>query len=159
VKQIPSTVRPLIHSDYVQWTQLWDGYNAFYGRSGPTALDPVITACTWQRLFDPYEPMHCLVADTEGVLSGLVHFLLHRSTTAIDPSIYLQDLFTKSDQRSSGIGRALVEAVYDFAAAWGCGRVYWQTHESNVSAQKLYDQIADKSGFIVYRKLIDKELA
>lgn len=159
MRQPSPTVRPLDRADYAQWIRLWDGYNAFYGRSGPTALDSAITACTWQRFFDPYEPVYCLVAQANGELCGMVHFLLHRSTTAIEPSIYLQDLFTKSDQRGSGIGRALIEAVYDHAAASGCGRVYWQTHESNAVAQKLYDRIAEKSGFIVYRRLMVPDLS
>lgn len=154
MSEFQPTIRSVVQSDYVQWKQLWDDYNTFYGRSGSTALDPAITACTWQRFFDPYEPVQCLVAQSGDILIGLVHVLLHRSTTAIEPSVYLQDLFTQSDQRGSGIGRALIEAVYSQAAALGCGRVYWQTHESNVMAQKLYDRIAEKSGFIVYRTLI-----
>ena len=32
--------------------------------------------------------------------------------------------------------------------------VWWLTHESNTQAMHLYDRIADKSGFIQYRKLM-----
>ncbi|MEQ1541688.1 MAG: GNAT family N-acetyltransferase [Novosphingobium sp.] len=152
------TIRPLAKSDYGQWLEVWDGYNAFYGRSGPTALDPAITACTWQRLFDPYEPIRCLVADAGGSLGGVVHYLLHRNTTAIEPSIYLQDLYTRPDLRGTGIGRALIQAVYNQAALQGCGLVYWHTQESNFVAQQLYDHLAEKSGFIVYRKLINQDV-
>ena len=35
----------------------------------------------------------------------------------------------------------------------GSSRVYWQTHETNRTAMQLYDKVADKSGFVVYRKL------
>jgi len=52
------------------------------------------------------------------------------------------------------VGRALIEAVYGAAKAAGASRVYWQTHETNVSAMRLYDQVAEKSGFVVYRKLL-----
>ena len=38
------TVRFVTRQDYDQWLPLWDGYNAFYGRSGATALSPEITA-------------------------------------------------------------------------------------------------------------------
>ena len=88
------TVRFVTRQDYDQWLPLWDGYNAFYGRSGPTALAPEITAMTWARFFDAYEPVHGLVAESGGQLLGLTHYLFHRSTTAIDPLCYLQDLFT-----------------------------------------------------------------
>lgn len=147
-------VRMLERGDYPAWKPLWDGYNAFYGRAGETALAPEITQMTWSRFFDPYEPMHAIVAERDGALLGLVHFLYHRSTTAIAPSCYLQDLFTTESARGLGVGRALIHAVYEHAKAEGIPRVYWQTHETNATAMQLYDKIADKSGFVVYRKLL-----
>jgi GNAT superfamily N-acetyltransferase len=98
--------------------------------------------------------MHALVAESEGELLGLVHFLYHRSTTLIAPVCYLQDLFTVPAGRGKGVGRALINAVYDRAAAAGSPRVYWQTHETNTVAMTLYDKVADKSGFLVYRKAL-----
>ncbi|HTU81885.1 MAG TPA: GNAT family N-acetyltransferase [Candidatus Acidoferrales bacterium] len=148
-------VRPIRQSDYEQWLPLWDGYNAFYGRSGATALDPAITAATWSRFFDPYEPVHAFVADDGAQLVGLTHYLLHRSTTSIVPTCYLQDLFAAEASRGKGVGRALILAVYEWAASSGCNRVYWQTHETNAVAQRLYESIAERSGFIVYRKRLD----
>jgi GNAT superfamily N-acetyltransferase len=147
------TVRPIARTDHEQWLPLWEGYNAFYGRSGATALDPAITRTTWGRFFDAGEPVHAQVAEEGGVLLGLVHYLYHRSTTSIAPSCYLQDLFTRDEARGRGVGRALIEAVYAAAQAAGSPRVYWQTHESNAAAMRLYDQVAEKSGFLVYRKL------
>jgi GNAT superfamily N-acetyltransferase len=147
-------IRPVARGDHDQWLPLWDGYNAFYGRAGATALDPAVTATTWERVFDADEPVHALVAEQDGRLLGLTHYLFHRSTTAIGPVCYLQDLFTTQEARGKGVGRALIEAVYAAARAAGASRVYWQTHETNVTAMKLYDQVAEKSGFVVYRKLL-----
>ena len=153
---MPATisVRPVAREDYEAWRPLWDGYNAFYGREGPTALPEPVNAMTWARIFDAYEPVHALVAEQEGRLVGLVHYLFHRSTTLIDPICYLQDLFTSAEVRGQGVGRALIEAVYAKAAAAGSPRVYWQTHETNHTAMRLYDQVAEKSGFVVYRRQI-----
>jgi GNAT superfamily N-acetyltransferase len=148
------TVRPVARADYDAWLPLWDGYNKFYGRSGPTALPVEITRMTWARFFDAYEPVHALVAESEGKLVGLVHYLLHRSTTLIEPNCYLQDLFTDESTRGKGVGRALIEAVYERARLAGCSRVYWLTHETNATARRLYDQVADNTGFIVYRKML-----
>jgi GNAT superfamily N-acetyltransferase len=147
-------IRPVVRSDYDQWLPLWDGYNAFYGRSGPTALAPEITAMTWSRFFDAYEPVHALVAESEGELVGLTHYLFHRSMTSIAPLCYLSDLFTSEKARGKGVGRALIGAVYDKARAVGSPRVYWQTHETNRTARELYDKVAELSGFIVYRKAL-----
>ena len=147
-------IRPVRRDDFEQWLPLWDGYNAFYGRSGPTALAREITDITWMRFFDAYEPMHALVAESDGALLGLVHYLYHRSTVAIQPDCYLRDLFTAEAARGKGVGRALIESVYAQGKLAGAPRVYWQTHETNVTAQQLYDRVAERSGFIVYRKLL-----
>ncbi|MGN8544960.1 N-acetyltransferase family protein [Bradyrhizobium sp. 13971] len=148
------TIRFVTRDDYAQWLPLWDGYNAFYERSGPTALAPEITAMTWERFFDAYEPVHALVADAGGRLLGLTHYLFHRSTTAIAPTCYLQDLFTSEGARGKGVGRALINGVYTQARLVGSPRVYWQTHETNHTAMQLYDKVADKPGFVIYRKIL-----
>lgn len=143
------TVRPVAAADYEQWLPLWEGYNRFYGRP----VFPIeITQTTWSRFFDPDEPVHALVAERYGRLLGLAHYLFHRSTIHVDLVCYLQDLFTDENARGQGIGGALIEGVYERARLAGSPRVYWQTHESNVTAMKLYDKLAERSGFVVYRK-------
>jgi len=147
-------IRPVARHDHEQWLPLWDGYNAFYGRSGSTALPPEITQATWERFFDASEPVHALVAESGGRVLGLAHYLFHRSTISIAPTCYLQDLFTTVEARGRGIGRALIERVYEEARLGGSGRVYWQTHETNLTAMQLYDRVAERSGFVVYRKML-----
>jgi GNAT superfamily N-acetyltransferase len=109
---------------------------------------------TWSRFFDAYEPVHALVAESEGKLVGLAHYIFHRSTIAIGPNCYLQDLFTTEMARGKGVARALIIEVYEQAKLAGSPRVYWQTHETNITAMQLYDKVAERSGFVVYRKLI-----
>jgi GNAT superfamily N-acetyltransferase len=147
-------IRPVTVQDYNQWLPLWEGYNAFYGRSGETALASEITQITWTRFFDSYEPVHALVAESDGKLLGLTHYIFHRSTISIAPVCYLQDLFTVEAARGKGIGKVLIDEVYEQAKLAGSPRVYWQTHETNHIAMKLYDKVAQRSGFVVYRKLI-----
>ena len=148
-------VRAVAAHDRAQWTPMWDAYNAFYGRRGATALPTGVTDTTWQRFLDAAEPVHALVAERDGTLLGLAHYLFHRSTILIEPTCYLQDLYTVEAARGMGIGRMLITAVYDAARAAGASRVYWQTHETNATAMHLYDQVAERSGFVVYRKPID----
>lgn len=143
-------IRPIEGGDYPAWRPLWDGYNAFYGRSGPTALPEQITAATWERFLDPREPVHALVALHNGRLAGLVHYLFHRSTTRLNDVCYLQDLFTDERLRGQGIGRELVLAVYEAARRAGSARVYWQTQTANAAGRALYDKLAQHKGFIVY---------
>ncbi|MDR6860857.1 GNAT family N-acetyltransferase [Variovorax guangxiensis] len=145
-------VRPVAQDDHAAWRPLWDGYNAFYGRQGETALAEHITQTTWRRFFDPGEPMFALVAQEQGEVVGLAHGLFHRSMTRIEPVCYLSDLYTLGSKRGRGIGRLLIEAVYDHAKAAGASRVYWQTHESNAAGRMLYEKLAKHLGFIVYTK-------
>jgi GNAT superfamily N-acetyltransferase len=144
----PITVRPIAHPDFDRWLPLWQGYNLFYGR--PT-FPSEITQMTWSRFFDAYEPVHAMVAERDGELLGLVHYIFHRSTIFIAPVCYLQDLFTTEAARGQGVGRALIESVYEQAKLAGSPRVYWLTHETNETAMKLYDKVAERSGFVVYR--------
>ena len=142
-------VRPIRQADLAAWKPLWDGYNAFYGRHGETALAPDITAATWQRFFDPDEPVFALVAEAHGEMRGLAHYLFHRSTTRIELTCYLQDLFVAETERGRGVGKALIEGVYAQAEAAGIKRVYWQTHETNSAGRRLYDAGATHLGCIV----------
>ena len=143
-------VRPVQPTDRAAWAPLWDGYNAFYGRTADTELPSAITEVTWQRFFDPAEPVFALVAEVDGRVVGITHCLWHRSTTRIELVCYLQDLFTDPAVRGQGVGRALIEGVYRQARSAGIRRVYWQTHETNDAGRRLYDSVARHAGFIVY---------
>jgi GNAT superfamily N-acetyltransferase len=147
-------IRPVAPEDFDQWLPLWAGYNRFYGRD---VFPNEITHRTWTRFFDAYEPVHCLVAEVAASgknkqILGLVHYLFHRSTIQIQPVCYLQDLFTSEAARNTGVGGRLIEAVYERARIAGSPRIYWQTHETNLTAMRLYDKVAERSGFVVYRK-------
>lgn len=148
------TIRDIQTMDYAQWISLWAGYNAFYGRSGPTALPADVVETTWQRFFDAAEPVHALVAERKGRLVGLAHYLFHRSTIQMAPTCYLQDLYTAEESRGAGVGGKLILAVCERARVAGSPRVYWQTHETNHTAMQLYDKVAERSGFLVYRKML-----
>lgn len=143
-------LRPVSADDHDAWLPLWRGYQAFY-RVDITAET---TAVTWRRFLDPSEPMHAVLAWQGTRAVGLVHWITHRGCWSIGDYCYLNDLFAEPDVRGSGVGRALIEHVYEAAAAAGCSRVYWLTHESNEVAMRLYDRIAERSGFVQYRKIL-----
>jgi len=143
-------IRPFAPNDRAAWEPLWQGYLAFYKSS----LAAEVTEETWRRLNDPREPMHGLAAVLDDSVVGIVHYIYHRSTWTTGNYCYLQDLFTAEAARGRGVGRALIEAVYDRARADGASRVYWLTHETNTAAQALYEKVASRSGFIQYRHLL-----
>ncbi|BDG73814.1 GNAT family N-acetyltransferase [Roseomonas fluvialis] len=144
-------IRPARPTDFDAWLPLWEGYNAFYERTGPTAVSEAQTRTTWARFFDGHEPMEAIVAEQAAALVGFVHIIFHRNTTMMGPTCYLQDLFAAPSLRGRGVGRALIEAAAARAKEAGATRLYWQTQEGNATARLLYDRIAQRSGFIVYR--------
>ena len=144
------SVRPLAASDREHWLRLWRGYQAFYETDIATATSEIV----WTRLLALAEPMRGALAFHEGSCVGLVHHIQHRSCWTVGDYCYLQDLFVDAEARGKGIGRKLIEHVYDEAAGRGCSRVYWLTHETNSAAMQLYEHVAERSGFLQYRKLL-----
>ncbi len=144
-------IQPLASSDFQAWLPLWQGYLTFYKATVAEAT----TQLTFGRLTGGREPMGGFIArDADGRALGIVHWILHRSCWTAGDYCYLQDLFVVPDGRNGGVGRQLIEAVYAAAASHGCARVYWLTHETNHDAMKLYDKVADRSGFLQYRKVL-----
>lgn len=145
------SVRPLSKSDYQAWYDNWQGYLAYY----KTELDDDISALTWQRLLDPDHSIQGLGAfDENGTMLGIVHYLFHPVTWSITDRCYLEDLFTDTDARGKGVGRALIAAVNEQAARAGAGQVYWMTEDFNKTAHRLYDKVATKTPFIKYAQYL-----
>lgn len=142
-------IRPVGEGERAAWEPLWAGYLAFY----KATLAPGATDTAWTRFHDPDEPMFVLGAYVDGKLTGIVHYLFHRSTWTPGDYCYLQDLFVAESARGLGLGRALIEAVYEKAKAGGASRVHWLTQTTNNQARLLYDQVADNPGFMQYRKI------
>jgi len=143
-------IRPVGKDERAAWEPLWNGYLAFY----KTALARDVSDLTWTRFHDPDEPMFALGGYVDGNLAGFAHYLFHRSTWTPHRYCYLEDLFVAEAARGRGLGRALIEAVYEKAQAANASRVYWLTQSNNMQARALYDQVADNLGFIQYRKVL-----
>jgi GNAT superfamily N-acetyltransferase len=143
-------ILPLSEHQHVAWLPLWRGYQTFY----EVDIAPEVSAVTWSRLLDPAEPMGAALAWDGPTAVGLVHHIRHRSCWTIGDYVYLQDLFVSPDKRGAGIGRKLIEYVYELARHQACARVHWLTHETNTDAMLLYDRIAERSGFVQYRRAV-----
>ena len=142
-------IRPLATDDELQWRELWHDYLAFYD----TELPPHVYETAFARLIgDAPTDFHGLVAEADGRLVGLTHYLFHRHLWKVENTCYLQDLYARPEMRGRGVGRALIEAVYREADAAGCPSVYWLTQEFNHEARKLYDRIGTLTPFIKYAR-------
>ncbi|MDR8387150.1 N-acetyltransferase domain-containing protein [Pseudomonas sp. E141] len=143
-------IRLVSADDHAAWLPLWQAYLRFYN----TELPQAVSQSTWQRLLDDREPTHGALAWNGDTAVGLVHFIYHRSNWSIENSCYLQDLLVTEHSRGTGVGRQLIEFVYTTAKADGCCKVHWLTHETNATAIQLYERIAERPGFIQFRKAL-----
>jgi GNAT superfamily N-acetyltransferase len=142
-------IRPLRPGDKAHWRSLWTGYLQFYNASVPEA----VYASTFARLLgDDPRDFNALVAEVDGQLLGLTHYLFHRHAWKIEEVCYLQDLYVDPGARGLGLGRTLIEAVYARADAAGAPAVYWLTQDFNTTARQLYDRIAQVTPFIRYNR-------
>ncbi|MBV4486038.1 GNAT family N-acetyltransferase [Pseudomonas sp. SWRI153] len=143
-------IRPVGANDHAAWLPLWQAYLRFYN----TELPEAVSQSTWQRFLDPTEPTHAALAWVDGKALGMVHYIYHRSNWSIENSCYLQDLLVVPEARGTGLGRLLIEHVYATAKVDGCCKVHWLTHETNATAIQLYERIAERPGFIQFRKAL-----
>ena len=145
----PLIIRPLTAADEAEWRRLWTGYLEYY----KTTVEEQVYATTFRRLLsdDPAE-FRGLIADLGGRPVGLTHYLFHRHGWSISNVCYLQDLYADPSVRGTGVGRALIEAVYAAADRDGIAKVYWMTEDFNATARMLYDRIGIKTDFIRYRR-------
>ncbi|MGR3711841.1 MAG: GNAT family N-acetyltransferase [Shimia sp.] len=142
-------IRPLIEADHAEWRRLWTDYITFYES---TVTDEVYASTFARLLGDDPQDYSCLVAELDGKLIGLTHYLFHRHAWKVENVCYLQDLYADPEVRGTGVGRKLIEAVYKAADDAGAPSVYWMTQEFNTNARKLYDRIGQLSPFIKYQR-------
>lgn len=144
-----TTIRPLKPQDQTAWRALWTAYLEFY----ETTVPEEVYQTTFARLIDPDTPRQQAFLAIQGETPvGLVHYIYHPHNWRIEDVCYLQDLYADPSVRGTGVGRALIEAVYDAADANGTPSVYWTTQDFNAEARKLYDRIATLTPFIKYQR-------
>lgn len=143
------TIRPLTQADEAEWRVLWTGYLDYYETSVP---EEVYQSSFKRMLSGDDNEFHGMVAELDGKLVGLVHYLFHRHGWKIENVCYLQDLYTDPTVRGKSVGRALIEATYEAADKAGAPAVYWLTQDFNEAGRRLYDRVGQLTPFIKYTR-------
>jgi ribosomal protein S18 acetylase RimI-like enzyme len=145
-------VRQIQVGDKSAWQELYFDYLKFY----ETSPSDVNSELLWDRLTNSEPKIQALVAESNGVVIGIVHFHYQLSTWSETSHCYLEDLYVAEDARGKGAAKALIQQVQELAIKQGCTELFWITKESNTTARKLYDQVANLSDFIRYEKKLEQ---
>ena len=142
-------LRALGESDFEDWKVMWGMYLDFY----ETQLPEDVYTTTFERLLSKdVTSQNAIVAVLGDRMVGLVHFIFHPHNWKIEDVCYLQDLYVSDSVRGRGVGRLLIESVYEEADRRGTPTVYWLTQDFNKTARLLYDKIANVTPFIKYNR-------
>ena len=146
------TVRQFQDADKSSWLELFHSYLKFYD-AYPNEMD---TDLLWDRLTNSDPQIQGLVAESNGIVVGIAHFHYQLSTWSDTSYCYLEDLYVAEGERGNGIATELIAKVEELAKKQGCSELYWITKESNTTARKLYDKIANLSDFVRYVKKLEQ---
>ena len=136
-------IRPLEHNDFPAWLPLWDANNL-------GQRDEAVTSETWSRLIDPASKVCGLVAEDQGKIVGLLHYVLHPTTGAIADVCYMQDVFVAEEQRGKGVAKKMVQALAAEGRKKKWARMYWLAESNNEAAHGLYKNLGVKLNFTLY---------
>lgn len=142
-------IRNIAKSDYHAWHELWLANNKGY-------CEESVTAETWNRLLLDIYPVHGLIAEKNGHIVGLLHYILHPVTGHIQPVCYMQDVFVDEAHRKQGIGTALVEHLAQIGQSEEWARLYWLVEKDNENAQNLYAHLGHKLNFNLFVHLLEQ---
>ena len=137
-------IRPIENRDFPDWLPLWDGNNL-------GTRDEAVTSETWSRLTDETFPVYGLVAEKDGKLVGLLHYIVHPTTGSLKDVCYMQDVYVDPEFRQKGIAKNLIKELAIIGQKrekWA--RIYWLAERDNVAAQTLYENLGVKLNFSLH---------
>ena len=143
-------IRPITLSDKARWLELFKEYVIFY----KSKVSDEQFELTWQRIHSDFN-MYGLIAELDGQIVGIAHYIFRPSTWDVEDFCYLEDLFVDPKVRGAGVGRALISELEKIAIAKGSKRLYWTTAPDNEVARKLYDKVAI-TDFVQYRIFLNQ---
>ena len=139
-------VRPVKDGDFFAWLDLYAKYAEFYD----TELTDQRALVLWSWLTDPdHEELGFVAVDGDRVV-GLAHVREFARPLAGDRGLFLDDLYVVDAERGKGVGHQLIAAVRDLAEERQLGVVQWITANDNADAQRVYDSVANKTGWVTY---------
>jgi ribosomal protein S18 acetylase RimI-like enzyme len=114
-------------------------FRDWWGKDEPP--DDQIRETARVLLADPATDFLLAARGDRGAAEGVCQLRYRLSVwTGVD-DCWLEDLYVADDARGSGLGRALVTAAVERAAARGCRRIELDVNEANTAALAFYERL------------------
>lgn len=120
--------------------ELAEEMDRFYGA---TRVEPIETRLKQinDALFDDIPIAYSLLAWEESRLVGFATYSFLWPAVGLTRSIFLKELYVARSARQKGIGKLLMERLFDLATQKNCSRVEWMTDSYNRDAQLFYAKL------------------
>ncbi len=86
-----------------------------------------------------------ILAERDGRAVGFALYFFTYSTFTGRPTLYLEDLFVRPEERRGGIGRQLLRRLAQIAVERGCGRMEWSVLDWNTPARDFYFKLGARA--------------
>ena len=130
------------YHDRAVWQRLWEAYDP---HERPEAGD-----YCWQRLHDAASGVKGVFIMQASTPIGFAHYILSESTLGPKPDCYIKDIYIALDYRKIGAASAILEWFKAQAQTQKWAKVTLLTRAENVAAQRLYDKLCERSGYVHY---------
>ena len=139
-------IRKFEKKDKENWAKLYNGYANFY----KVPMNTEILDTIWSWIQDESHDVNGLCFELEGKIVGIAHYRTMPRPIKGQYIGFLDDLFVEPDFRGKKIAQKLIDHLKSLSKTNNWGSIRWITHSSNENAKKLYDKIANNTGFELY---------
>jgi ribosomal protein S18 acetylase RimI-like enzyme len=139
-------IRKLEQKDKENWVKLYNGYADFY----KVPMNTVVLDTLWSWIQDETHDVKAICFELENKIVGIAHYRTMPRPIKGQYIGFLDDLFVKPEFRSQKIAQKMISHLKSLSKANNWNGIRWITHSSNKNAKKLYDKIANNTGFELY---------
>ena len=139
-------IRYLDHKDKDKWEKLYHAYADFY----KVPMNSAILDTLWNWILDDNHIVNGICYELEGNIVGIAHYRSMPRPIKGQYIGFLDDLFVEPEFRGQQIAQKLISYLKSLSKANNWNGIRWITHSSNENAKKLYDKIANNTGFELY---------
>ena len=139
-------IRFLEQKDKEKWAKLYNGYADFY----KVPMNTGILDTLWNWIHDKNHVVKGICFELDNKIVGIAHYRTMPRPIKGQYIGFLDDLFVEPEMRGQKIAQKLINHLKSLSKVNNWDGIRWITHTTNENAKKLYDKIANNTGFELY---------